>query len=76
LEVFRRFLSGGEAHGAFQALTRDAGAGDAAEGGGFWSADIVAVEARDGVGLQDVEFDEFHGLCFVGFVVFWIYERC
>ena len=46
----------------FQALAGDAGAGDTAEDGGFGRADVVAVEAGDGEGLEDVEFDQLHVL--------------
>ena len=51
------------AHGAFPALAGHAGALDASERRRLRGAEVVAVEAGDGAGLQDVQFDEFH--CFV-----------
>jgi hypothetical protein len=43
-------------------LAADAGAGHAPEGGGLGRANIVAVEAGDGEGLEDMEFDQLHVL--------------
>ena len=48
--------------GPLQALAGESGARHAAEDGGFRRADIIAVQAGDGEGLQDVEFDQFHGM--------------
>lgn len=49
-----------EPNGAFQRLAGEPGALDAAEEGGFRRANVVAIEAGDGKGLEDVEFDEVH----------------
>ncbi|GAB4179493.1 MAG: hypothetical protein Fur0032_20170 [Terrimicrobiaceae bacterium] len=53
-------MLGHQTHCPFEALAGDTGAGDAAKDGGFWRAHVVPVEAGDGEGLEDVEFDEFH----------------
>ena len=57
------------ADGAFERLTGETGAVDAAEDSGLGRADIVAVETGDGEGLQNVEFDQFH--VFAGSVEVW-----
>ena len=55
-----RFTAGEKADGSFERLAGDAGPGDATEDGGFWGANVIAVEAGDRKGLEDVEFDKFH----------------
>jgi hypothetical protein len=50
-------------HGSLRplpALGADACPRNAAENGGFRRADIVAVEAGYGKGLQDMQFEYFH----------------
>jgi hypothetical protein len=46
-----------KAHGPLPCLRTDAGALHAADDGGLGGAHIVAVEAGNGKGLQDVKFD-------------------
>ena len=58
----RQFLSEKFAVGAFEALAGDAGAGGAAEDRTFGGAVVISVEAGDGEGLENVEFDEFHDI--------------
>ena len=48
-------------HGALPALAGHAGALNASKERRLGSAKVVAVEAGDGEGLQDVQFDEVHG---------------
>ena len=47
--------------GSFLALAGHAGALNASKECRLGSAEVVAVEAGDGEGLQDVKFDEVHG---------------
>ena len=56
----RQVVLGVFADGTFEGLAGEAGAVDAAEDGGLGRADVVAVEAGDGEGLEDVEFDQSH----------------
>jgi hypothetical protein len=55
------FIASQNPAGALEALAGDTGATDTAEEGGFRGADVIAVEAGDREGLEDVEFDEVHG---------------
>lgn len=47
-----------------QALAGDAGAVRAAEDGGLGRAHVVAVQARDGERLEDMQLDQFHDSSF------------
>jgi hypothetical protein len=62
-------LAGQHTAGALEALAGDTGSADTAKQGGLWGADVVAVEAGDGEGLEDVQFDEFHWVVWIGFMV-------
>lgn len=57
--------------GAFPALAADAGAGNSSDHGGFRCSEVVAVQARDGEGLDDVKFEtdsfEFVGHGWISF---------
>jgi hypothetical protein len=47
---------------AFERLAGKPGALDATEDSRLGGADIVAIKTRDRERLEDVEFDEFHGV--------------
>jgi hypothetical protein len=66
-------IVGEDAAGAFEALAGDTGALGAAEEGGFRRAYVVAVEAGDGEGLEDVEFDEVHGIVELLVRSYWLF---
>jgi hypothetical protein len=50
--------------GTLEALAGKAGTWNATKGGRFRGSNVIPVQAGDGEGLQDVEFDQFHRCLF------------